>query len=429
MERKHEIIYSEPVRTIMGSPPRAMIRWGTTAIFAIFTLFFIFAWLFRYPDLIPSPVEITTENPPVTLVAKVDGRLKLLLAGEKEHVKKDQVVAVLETAASFAEYQILSGFIDTVKSPLSVKEGSIPDLSELGELQENFSNYRKSLTDINSFRKIDYYGSRISSVTEEISAIKRFIDNLKIKEKLASQNLILEYNKFRRDSGLNAGQYVSSATLESTRQSLIREQIDLQQIRLDISASEIEVLTKRQAVTELSKQREDELNKLTIAADEAFRNLKSGMKIWENKYLLVSPVDGTATFTKVWKVNQSVSANEPVITIVPENQGCYIGRLYIKMQMSGKVDSGQAVFIKLSSFPYLEYGMLKGRIRPKSLVPEENAYVAIVDLPDSLTTLYGKKLPFSQNMQGIAEVITNDRSLLERITSPLRHLESRNRRR
>jgi HlyD family secretion protein len=98
------------------------------------------------------------------------------------------------------------------------------------------------------------------------------------------------------------------------------------------------------------------------------------------------------------------------------------------MQRSGKVKQGQAVNIKLSSYPYLEYGMVRGRIKTKSLVPSGDAYVIEIELPDGLTTLYKRKLDFTQNMQGVAEVITDDMRLLQKIIYPLRYLLSVNKR-
>jgi HlyD family secretion protein len=117
-----------------------------------------------------------------------------------------------------------------------------------------------------------------------------------------------------------------------------------------------------------------------------------------------------------------------VLFVVPSKQGDYIGRIYLKMQRSGKVENGQIVNVKLSGYPYLEYGMVRGRVKSKSLVPSGDAYVIEVEFPEGLTTLYKNKLVFSQNMQGTAEIITEDRSLLSKIISPLHYLFSKNRR-
>ncbi len=51
----------------------------------------------------------------------------------------------------------------------------------------------------------------------------------------------------------------------------------------------------------------------------------------------------------------------------------------------------QPVNIKLSGYPYLEYGMVRGIVRSKSLVPSGDSYVIEVVLPEGLTTLYGKR--------------------------------------
>ena len=73
--QKPEILYSEPVKEIMGKPPRRILRWGTTIMLLVFVLFIVFSWLIRYPDIILAQVEITTTNPPVTLVSKITGRI------------------------------------------------------------------------------------------------------------------------------------------------------------------------------------------------------------------------------------------------------------------------------------------------------------------------------------------------------------------
>ena len=98
-DRKPEILYSEPVREIMGSTPSGILRWGNFVLFAVFTFFLFFAWIIKYPDTIPAGVEITTVNPPVTLVTKITGRIKYLYVNDKDSVSAGQILAVMETTA------------------------------------------------------------------------------------------------------------------------------------------------------------------------------------------------------------------------------------------------------------------------------------------------------------------------------------------
>jgi HlyD family secretion protein len=155
-------------------------------------------------------------------------------------------------------------------------------------------------------------------------------------------------------------------------------------------------------------------------------NLRAQLRIWENTYLLVSPVAGTVTLTRFWSENQTVGKDEPVMSVIPTETGDYVGRISLKMNRSGKVKPGQDVHIKLSGYPYLEFGMVRGVVKSKSLVPSADSYIIEISLPQGLTTLYGKNLDFTQNMQGTAEIITEDLRLLEKILNPVRHLVSRN---
>jgi HlyD family secretion protein len=119
---------------------------------------------------------------------------------------------------------------------------------------------------------------------------------------------------------------------------------------------------------------------------------------------------------------------EPLLSIVPFETGEIVGRINLKMLRSGKVKEGQKVNIKLIGYPYLEYGIVRGIVKAKSPIPAGDAYTIEVDLPEGLTTLYGRKLDFTQNMQGNAEIITDDDlRLLQKIINPLRYLATKNR--
>lgn len=427
-DRKPEILYSDPVKEIMGNPPKKILRWGTMVIFSVFVLFIFFAWIIRYPDTIPAPVEITTMNPPVTLVTKITGRIKFLYVKEGEKVKAGQLLAVMETTASIHEIELLRQTIDTINKPELLSFQLLPDFSRLGELQGYYASFLKNLSDLNNYNKNDFYGSKITSLTDEINAIQEYIGRLIIKEKLYSENQKLEAKKFKRDSSLYTGNVIPESELETSHQSLLRVNIDLQQVRLDHSAKSIDLSEKKQLLQDYRINRIDEKEKLISILGESFLNLKAQMNIWENSYLLISPIEGIVSFTSFWSANQSVVKDEPVINIVPVETGSFLGRINLKMQRSGKVKIGQLVNIQLSGYPYLEYGMVKGVVKSKSLVPAGDAYIIEIELPDGLTTLYGKKLDFTQNMQGTVEIITEDIRLLQKIINPFRYMISKNKR-
>ncbi|NLV17975.1 MAG: HlyD family efflux transporter periplasmic adaptor subunit [Bacteroidetes bacterium] len=425
--RVNEIIYSEPVQEIISNPPAKIIRWGTALIAFVFILLITLSWIIKYPDVVPAPVEITTVNPPVTLATKITGRINKLMVEDGEKVMPGQLLAVMETAASLSDIETLKSIVDTISKPSILFPESIPLFSQLGEIQSFYSSFMKALADYNSYVNNDYYGSKIVSITEEITALQEYIERMKAKERIITDNLKLEYNKYIRDSGLYVNKVFSESEFELSKKSYNNSKLELQQVRLEQSQNIISLAEKNQLLQDYRIKREEERQNLASLLDETYLNLKAQINIWRNNYLLITPVEGTVSFTKFWSENQSVVKDEPVISIVPLEPGDFVGRINLRMQRSGKVTPGQTVNIKLSGYPYLEYGMVRGVVKSKSLVPASDAYIIEIDFPSGLTTLYGKKLDFTQNMQGTAEILTDNLRLLQKVINPFRYLVTKNR--
>jgi HlyD family secretion protein len=425
--KEPQILHSDPVKEIISNPPANLIRWGTTAITGVILLILLFSWFLRYPNIVPSPVQITTENPPVTLVSKITGRIMNLDVNDRENVKSGQLLAVMETAASIEEIKKLKQAVAGIKNPESLTITALPSFSELGEIQEYWGTFLKCISDYSNYITNDYYGYKIRSVTQEISGLEEYILRVREKERLYEENQSIEGKKFSRDSSLFAGAVFSESELEVSRQAFNKINIELQNVRLDHSAKIIELAQKNQELQDYKIKRIEEKARLYSLLNESLNNLKAQIRMWENTYLLISPVDGIVTFTRFWKQNQMVSKDEPVLSVVPFEPGDYIGRIDLKMQRSGKVKKGQLVNIQLTGYPYLEYGMVRGIVTSKSLVPTGDSYIIEITLPDGLRTLYGVNLEFTQNMQGTAEIMTDSLRLLQKIINPFRYLATKNR--
>jgi HlyD family secretion protein len=135
---------------------------------------------------------------------------------------------------------------------------------------------------------------------------------------------------------------------------------------------------------------------------------------------LVANVGGTVTFTRFWSENQNVKAGEKVLTIIPTESGSMLGKIDLPLEGAGKVRPGMQVNIQFDNFPHLEYGMVKGKVSNISDVADNDFYTVEVELPAGLRTYYNLEIPFSQNMQGQAEILTDKKRVLQRVLNPIR---------
>jgi len=142
--------------------------------------------------------------------------------------------------------------------------------------------------------------------------------------------------------------------------------------------------------------------------------------------LFKSNIEGEVSFMKIWSKNQTVNLGDFVFTVIPKNHSSYVCKLQAPVLNSGKVKVGQDVNIRLINYPDNEFGILKGKVKDISLVPNiEGLYLIDVELPKKLITTHGKEIEFKQEMEGIAEIITEDLRLIERFFYQLKDLFKR----
>jgi len=111
-----------------------------------------------------------------------------------------------------------------------------------------------------------------------------------------------------------------------------------------------------------------------------------------------------------------------MMAVVPSTKSIF-GLLEAPIRGSGKVKIGQQVNIQVDNYPFAEYGTLHGQIENISLLPKDNRYWIRVSIPQNLETTYKKELLFRQNMTGVANIVTKDLRLIERVFNQLRALK------
>jgi hypothetical protein len=86
----------------------------------------------------------------------------------------------------------------------------------------------------------------------------------------------------------------------------------------------------------------------------------------------------------------------------------------------GKVRKNQEVIVKFQSYPFQEFGTVKGQISYISDIPKDTAYLVRVSFPNGLVTSANKKLPFRNGMTASGEVVTENLKLIEKLFYDIR---------
>jgi HlyD family secretion protein len=140
----------------------------------------------------------------------------------------------------------------------------------------------------------------------------------------------------------------------------------------------------------------------------------------KNGYVLKAPISGQVSLFDIENTKQYVHAQDTVMQIVSDNNQPLLGRLLVPVQNFGKVKIGQKVRVYLDNYPHEEHGSITAIVEDFSALPQQSHYRVVISFPDGLKTQFGKVIPTQQHLQGRAEIITEERRLLECLLDKLK---------
>ncbi|RMF25968.1 MAG: HlyD family efflux transporter periplasmic adaptor subunit [Bacteroidetes bacterium] len=414
-----ELREDRQLEAVIGRPPGWLLHWGMTLVALAFVVLIVLSAVIEYPDVLQAPVTVLSEQPPVRVVARTSGKLTRLLVQDGQFVRQGDLLAELENPARLQDVETLSSFIEdlqALENPLDFLEVQLPENLQLGELQPDFAQFAQNLEDYQYFLSQGTVFQKINSLEQQIRRTRELIRLQGNQLRKLEEEVALARENFERYRRLSQDGAVSDVEAERAEVDYLRKERALEQLKTTIVNHRIRIEELRVEIADLKQSRQDGRSSRQLLIRQDIRRLQSAVEAWRQRYLLLAPITGRVAFTRVLSEQQFLKAEEPVLTIVPEGgEGDILGRALLPMRGAGKVRAGQRVSIRLEGYPYQQFGTLDGRVAKVALVPEESSYLLEVDLPDTLRTTYGQTIPFRQEMQGTALVITEERSFLARI--------------
>ncbi|MPQ48503.1 HlyD family efflux transporter periplasmic adaptor subunit [Marinifilum sp. N1E240] len=427
MEKDNNIeLRSDEVKEILGRVPNWIIRSGTTLFFVVIFTIIVGSYFFKYPDIIGSRLVLSTLNPPAELVARSSGKIQILYVEDNQEVKKGNLLAIIDNPAIIDDVFLLKERLDVFQGHLTGKESIESNLLEsnfrLGEIQSYYNGFLKAYVDYHRFFELEYYDRKIVSLNDQVSKYNMFYDRQYQQKKILESELAISKKQYVRDSSLYQRGVISQSDFQNAKKKYLDQSYTFHGSRTSLASTQISISEVKQQIIDMELQKENERKELQNLMIQTFDNLTAQIDIWEQRYIIKSPIDGKVSFNKFYSSNQNVEQGERVFTVLPNDSTEIIAKVELGISGAGKVKVGQRVNIKLDNYPYLEYGMLEGTIQSISKIPEDQKYTLDVDFPKGLVTNYGIELEFAQKIEGDAEIITEDLRLLQRIFSPLRAL-------
>ncbi|MCF6296987.1 MAG: HlyD family secretion protein [Flavobacteriaceae bacterium] len=418
-EIKDELnIYSESVRDVLSEPPKSIFRWGNTILLGFIGAVIFLSWLIKYPEIVTAQALLTTQIPPQKEYARVTGRIDSLFVQNYQEVTKNTPLALIENTANYNDVVLLKSIIDTLhvnRKSFYFPLDNLPMLF-LGEIETDFSLFENNYTQYILNKESKSFESNDLTNRFSISQLNLRLRTLNNQQKLYKEELFFKEKDLNRNQVLFDKGIIAAQEFENKKLEVLQAERNFKNTIVSISQTKENISNSRNIKTQsIIENTRNEINLLKTVI-QSFDQLKKSVKDWELRYLFKSNINGTVSFMKIWSKNQTINNGDFIFTIIPKEHSSYVVKLQAPLINSGKLKVGQVVNIRLSGYPDNEFGLLKGKVTEISLIPSnEGLYLLDVELPNKLITTFGVEIEFKQEMQGTAEIITEDLRLIERV--------------
>jgi multidrug efflux pump subunit AcrA (membrane-fusion protein) len=420
-----ETRHTDDMQDIITAVPSWLLRWGITLFFAILALIIGLSAFIRYPDIVKASLRIDSPNSPKPVVTKVAGKLVKLLVTEGESVSAGQSLAYLESTADHNKVLMLLANLKQLQQqvlqnkPLNTGLLTQADDLQLGELQGAYQtfygeylNYLSSVNNGFLLKKRGYLQKDLDDITKQQG-------QLNAQKTIEQRDLELAEQEYNVAKKLLQEKAETPTQFRQEESQYLAKKTPLVQTDASLINGNDNYTSKQKEILELDNDVQQEKSKFL----QALNSLISSTEDWKSKYILTASVAGRVSFQGIIQENEVLQPNQDVFYVNPGNEQFY-GDMSISQTSIGKVRVGEKVLIKLKGYPYEEFGMIRGTIKYIADIPyKDSVFMSRVDFKMKNSSDLKKPIHLKQGMTADAEIVTQDATILQRISWSLFKME------
>ena len=225
--------------------------------------------------------------------------------------------------------------------------------------------------------------------------------------------------------------------MEKQRDRIEKEQdLRAQQFNIASLRATIGQITKR--IAQITSSYHQQLQNERIDAEAQYHRLRQDWDKQAHRHALLelkAPQDGIVKDLATHTLGSVLAPGTVVMTLVPGGDGL-LAEVWVTHLDAGMVEAGQVAKLKLTAYPFQQYGLISGRVRhisPDASEPAEqksakdagiqdqpaSSFRALIELPEPFIQAQEKRYRLSPGMQVNAEIKLGTRTVLQYLLSPV----------
>jgi multidrug efflux pump subunit AcrA (membrane-fusion protein) len=410
--------HTDEMQDIITKVPSWILRWGITLFFFILVLIVSLSALIRYPDVVNATMKINSPNAAKPIVAKVPGKLVKLLVKQNDEVAAGQPLGFIESTASHEQVLNLFAKLTALQKQVQSNHAGLisffdnTDVAQLGELQTSYQSFYQEYLSYKSSVENGFFVKKRAYLDKDLGDLSKQEQQLTTQKAIQQRDFTLAETEFHIYQKLVQQKAGTPSELRDEESKYLAKKSQLVQTDAALVSANTNYVAKEKEILELDNQIDQEKFKF----EQALNSLVSQTADWKSKYVLTALQPGRLEFASAIQENDVLNAGQEVFYINPGNEQ-FFGEMMIPQASMGKVREGQRVLIKLRSYPFEEYGMLRGKIQYISDVPyKDSVFMSRVDFGTIKKSDMRRPVHLKQGMMADVEIITQDATILQRIS-------------
>ncbi len=414
----------QEIDDLIGNPPGCLLRSGITVVALVVVTIIGLSAFIRYPDKVVATGMMTGDYPPIEHVNKVAGIIDKIYVKDGQVVEKDATIAYIQNTMNRNHLRQIEDFIRQYQNAAYMSDYVnfyCPKNLQLGDLTADYARLQLLFSEFQTTMRQSGVYQQIKTLEIEIQKTKQLACTLEKEKKYANEELALIEKDMGRDKYLHDEGVISELEKEEAEGALLRYQKQYNNLDIGIIQNTIKEEQLRLQIQQLSEERTNQLNTYHFNIQEVINRLQQQIEQWHETYYVRAEVPGRVVLHSNITQDIFVASNTPLISIISDRKN---SEKYAKVTTPnrgiGKVETGDKAILKLDGYPYKEYGTITSVVATIAALPNRDAtgksyYELKIPLSDTLMTNYKKAIAYRPQSTLTAEIITKDKSLLERL--------------